>query len=145
MTNSCLSLDKGSARTSGKVLWTWLFFCDAVPLRWQSKPMFPGSWNLWSWGPNGPIVSSGQTVREPEEEQQKEQFSPYNLSALDWKNVKECCSSNKVFCFFYLNNRSLKFALPAEYVSWFHVISETLVEATSCQLIVNSVIREQIQ
>lgn len=65
MTNSCLSLAEGSAKISGRLLEAWDFFWEAVPLRWQSKPIFPGSWNLWSWGPKGPITSSGHTVLGP--------------------------------------------------------------------------------
>lgn len=67
--NSCLSLLEGAASTSGTVRWTGpLIFCSAVPSRWQSKPELPGSWKRWSWGPNGPILSSGQTVLGPDNE-----------------------------------------------------------------------------
>lgn len=65
ITNSCLSFGEGSANTSGRLFEAWLFLWAAVPFRWQSKPILPGNWNLWSWGPNGPITSSGHTVLGP--------------------------------------------------------------------------------
>lgn len=65
ITNSCLSLGEGSANISGRGFEIWLFFWAAVPFRWQSNPILPGNWNLWSWGPNGPITSSGHTVLGP--------------------------------------------------------------------------------
>lgn len=63
--NSCLSVLDGEVKTSGTVLWTGPFICNQVPFRWQSKPTLPGNWNRWSWGPNGPMVSSGHTVLGP--------------------------------------------------------------------------------
>lgn len=63
--NCCRSVLLGAIRTSGTVLWTRVFFWPAVPSKWLSKPMFPGNWKRWSWGPNGPMLSSGHTVLGP--------------------------------------------------------------------------------
>lgn len=63
--NWCLSVLLGAVSTSGTVLWTWDFLWPAVPSKWQSKPTFPGNWKRWSWGPNGPMLSSGHTVLGP--------------------------------------------------------------------------------
>lgn len=65
MTNWCLSVLFGVVRTSGTVLWTGAFFWFPMPSRWLSNPTLPGSWKRWSWGPNGPMLSSGHTVLGP--------------------------------------------------------------------------------
>lgn len=66
--NCCLSELLGAVSTSGTVLWTGVFFWSCTPSRWQSKPTFPGNWKRWSWGPNGPMFSSGHTVLGPGED-----------------------------------------------------------------------------
>lgn len=65
-TNSCLSLLDGAVRTSGTVRWVGAACSSSsVPPRWQSKPTLPGNWKRLSWGPKGPMVSSGHTVLGP--------------------------------------------------------------------------------
>lgn len=58
----CLSLLDRAVSTSGITLWIGEVLCSTGPSKWQSKPMLPGNWKRLSWGPNGPMVSSGHTV-----------------------------------------------------------------------------------
>lgn len=58
----CLSLLDWAVSTSGITLWIGGVLCSTGPSKWQSKPMLPGNWKRLSWGPNGPMVSSGHTV-----------------------------------------------------------------------------------
>ncbi len=58
----CLSLLDWAVSTSGITLWIGEVLCSTGSSKWQSKPMLPGNWKRLSWGPNGPMVSSGHTV-----------------------------------------------------------------------------------
>lgn len=77
--NCCRSVLLGAVRTSGTVLWTRVFFWPAVPSKWQSKPAFPGNWKRWSWGPNGPMLSSGHTVLGPTSNEKYTKFFKFTL------------------------------------------------------------------
>lgn len=63
--NSCLSVLDGAVNKSGSVVCTGLGFCSARLSSCLANPTFPGSWKRLSWGPNGPMVSSGHTVLTP--------------------------------------------------------------------------------
>lgn len=81
-TKPCLSLLDWAVRTSGITLWTSAVLCAAVPSKWQSKPMLPGNWKRLSWGPNGPMFSSGHTVLGAVHRRQKTDISVTSWSIL---------------------------------------------------------------